>query len=185
MSIRTRNLYASEIINARKLLELEIKERTFANKLVEKIIDVVKNFDGKVLNIKFRTALQEKVDSNIYVMSDYNIKYNFHQRYVIEHKEKEQDYACAIYVRRDNVYLTNLFDTKVLDENNRIIAQAYIDNLLKEKQEHETQIAILKKRIKELEKIDSKYCELITKTRNYIDSIDYLTKEYLQINQLF
>ena len=56
---------------AKKLVELQIKNREYAFSLYDEIIEVLAKFDGKQVTKRIETALR-KIDDNIRVENEYN-----------------------------------------------------------------------------------------------------------------
>lgn len=178
--------------DARNLVEIEIKNRKEALKLYDGIIEVVKKFDGKVLNKRFDTALK-KVDGRLSYYREYSwleIKMNvFDSRSCKSVKKDSYGYSCTNYISDSYLRLNSLLytysynpDEKVALNNERIISANIIFALNKGRRQIEETIEELEESISKVDEWKNKLKEIENEMRKTMNEVPYIIREYYDIN---
>lgn len=178
--------------DARNLVELEIKNRKEALKLYDGIIEVVKKFDGKVLNKRFDTALK-KVDGRLSYKREYSwfeINMNvFDNRSCKSVKKDSYGYSCTNYLTDFYLRLNTLLYTysynpeeKVLLDNERIISSVLVESLNDGKKQMEEKIKTLEESLYKVDEWKTKLKELDNEIRAIMSEVPYIIRDYYDIN---
>lgn len=178
--------------DARNLVEIEIKNRKEALRLYDGIIEVVKKFDGKVLNKRFDTALK-KVDGRLSYNREYSwleIKMNvFDSRSCKSVKKDSYGYSCTNYISDSYLRLNSLLyayshnpDEKVALDNERIISANIILALIKGKRQIEETIEELEESISKVDEWKNRLKEIENEMRKTMNEVPYIIREYYDIN---
>lgn len=178
--------------DARNLVEIEIKNRKEALKLYDGIIEVVKKFDGKVLNKRFDTALK-KVDGRLSYNREYSwleIDMNvFDSRSCKSVKKDSYGYSCTNYISDSYLRLNSLLhayshnpDEKVALDNERIISSNIILALIKGKRQIEETIKELEESISKVDEWKNRLKEIENEMRKTMNEVPYIIREYYDIN---
>lgn len=178
--------------DARNLVEIEIKNRKEALKLYDGIIEVVKKFDGKVLNKRFDTALK-KVDGRLSYEREYSwlkIKMNvFDSRSCKSVKKDSYGYSCTNYISDSYLMLNSLLytysynpDDKVALDNERIISGNIIFALNKGRRQIEETIKELEESISKVDEWKNRLKEIENEMRKTMNEVPYIIREYYDIN---
>lgn len=182
--------YSNE--DSKNLIRLEIENRKEALKLYEEIIELVKKYDGKVLNKRFDTALK-KIDERLSYDRQYNSFYIefsvWNNRSCKSTKTDSYGYSSTLYISTDCIRLNTYIQTYSHGRNEpcmlcdeRIIAKPIIEALNKGKAGIEKTIADLENSIDKAQEYKEK-CEALKKQMEEITKdIPYLIKEYFDIN---
>lgn len=178
--------------DARNLVELEIENRKEALKLYDGIIEVVKKFDGKVLNKRFETALK-KVDERL----SFNRRYSCFEieMSVLDNncckstKKDDWGYSCTIYISDNYLALNGFLETysydknkKVLLDNERIISSVLIESLNKGKKQIEKEIVTFEESLNKVSEWKEKLESLKSEMEKTMKDIPYIIKDYYDIN---
>ena len=177
---------------ARKLVMLEIQNRKEALELYDKIIPVIKKFDGKVLNKRLETALKA-VDERLRVdggYSSFRIEMRPKSNIVFSDKVDANGYRECAYVDDrelclNTVLFTTLsyYDRKVmLDEDNRIIADVILEALKSGKKKMEENIADLEANFDKVEEFEKHLEELRKEMEDAMNEIPFLIRNYFGLN---
>lgn len=180
--------------DARNLVLLEIENRKSALELYTEVIELVKKFDGKVLNKRFETALK-KIDDRLSYGRSYNSFYIemsvWNNRSCRSVKTDSYGYSSTNYIDTDSIRLNTYIQTYSCGKNDpysfmlcdeRIIAEPIIEALNKGKTSLEKNIEALEKSIDKVEEWKEK-CEALKKEMEEITKdIPYIIKEYYDIN---
>lgn len=178
--------------DARNLVELEIQNRKDALKLYDGIIEVVKKFDGKVLNKRFDTALKQ-FDGRLSYNREYSwfeINMNvFDNRSCKSVKKDAYGYSCTNYITDSYLRLNNLVYTysnnsndKVMLDNERIISSVLIEALNKGKEQMQNKINELENSIDKVDEWKTKLEALKHEMENIMGEVPYIIREYYDIN---
>lgn len=180
--------------DAKNLVELEIQNRKEALKLYDGIIEVVKKFDGKVLNKRFDTALK-KFDGRLGYNernSFFEIEMNvFDNRSCKSVKKDTYGYSCTNYITDSYLTLNTIMYTfsynpdiekVMLDKDRRIIAEVVIKGLEKGKADIEKKIEVLENSIDKAEEWKTKLEKLKREVENVMSEVPYIIREYYDIN---
>lgn len=184
------NYYCNE--DARNLVELEIQNRKEALKLYDGIIEVVKKFDGKVLNKRFDTSLKQ-FDGRLSYEREYswfNIKMStFDSRSCKSVKKDSYGYSCTNYITENYLILNSVIYTysynpkdKVMLDNERIISSVLIEALNKGKEQMEDKIKELENSIDKVDEWKSKLKALQIEIEEVMKEVPYIIREYYDIN---
>ena len=177
--------------DSRNLIRLEIENRKEALKLYTEVIELVKKYDGKVLNKRFETALK-KIDERLSYDRQYNSFYIemscWNNRSCKSTKTDSYGYSSTLYISTDCIRLNTYIQTYshgnepcMLCEE-RIIAEPIVEVLNKGKAGIEKTIADLENSIDKAQEYKEK-CEALKKQMEEITKeIPYLIKEYFDIN---
>ena len=123
-----------EFTRAMEITKLDLENLKALPGKIDSVIDVVKKFDGKVLNKRFKDALDATGDS-YFVNTDnrFIIEIYFRDnRSIKDPIAKDKDYACAIYTKYDKFALVNSWNNEVIAKmlpDNRINAAEIIKEL--------------------------------------------------------
>lgn len=184
------NYYCNE--DARNLVNLEIENRKEALKLYDGIIEVVKKFDGKVLNKRFDTALKT-VDNRLSYSREYSwFKINmnvFDNRTCKSVKKDKLGYSCTNYISDCYIALNSCLQTysynsadKTLLENERIKADVLIESLNSGKEQIEKEIERLENSIDKVNEWKEKLTALKAEMEKTMANIPLIIREYYDIN---
>ena len=178
--------------DARNLVELEIQNRKEALKLYDGIIEVVKKFDGKVLNKRFDTALKQFDGRLSYNRehSCFEIKMNvFDNRSCKSVKKDTYGYSCTNYItdsylRLNNLVYTHSYNAKdvVMLDNERIISSVLIEALNKGKEQMKNNIKELENSIDKVDEWKNKLKALQIEMEEVMKEVPYIIREYYDIN---
>ena len=165
---------------AKAIVELEVKNRKHVLSLYDKVIEVVKKFDGKIINKRFETALKV-IDNSLRVKrngTSIDISYYCRDRY-----------ACGRYLLWDYISLNNYMNTSPTDKrycvvdydsngNCRINAEKMIVHLLVRKNDIADEIKSVTEHHKKVEEYEKELEELKAKIETVSGKIPFLLKEY-------
>jgi len=119
-------MYYCDRSDSDRLIKLEIENMEMALSLFDLAADVVRSFNGKVLNKRLDSALREANKDLRYTRdsSDYlNIEYScFDNRSI-------QTNSCTVYIRTDDIKLSRLAIEKAVNDDNRIVAENIIADM--------------------------------------------------------
>lgn len=130
-----------EFTRAEAITRLDLENLKALPGKIDAVIDVVKKFDGKVLNKRFKDALDTTGDS-YFVNTDsrFTIEIYFRDnRSITDPIAKDKDYVCAIYTKYDKFALVNSWNNELIAKmlpDNRICAAEIIKKLKKQKAEY-------------------------------------------------
>lgn len=178
--------------DARNLVELEIKNRKDALSLYSDIIEVVKKFDGKILNKRFETALK-KVDERLSCNREYSwFEINmsvFNSRSCKSIKKDNYGYSCTNYLSNSYLKLNALLYTysnnpeeKVLLKEERINSLVLIESLNKGKAQMEEKIKELENSLDKVDEWREKLKALKSEMEKTMGEIPYIIRDYYSIN---
>lgn len=180
--------------DARNLVELEIQNRKEALKLYDGIIEVVKKFDGKVLNKRLDTALK-KFDGRLSYNREYSwfeINMNVFDSRSCKSVEKDSyGHSCTNYISDNYLRLNSIVYTysnsandkdKVILNNERIISSVLTDSLNKGKEHIQKEIEKLENSIDKAEEWKTKLEKLKREVENVMNEVPYIIREYYDIN---
>ena len=161
------------------LIHKELNNINKALNVFDKVIEVVKEYEGKTFSKRFDTALK-KIDNNIRIRKEFNsfdiiyCNYSIEDRYVNGAGYIKNDYnyiaGLCVYSYNDNY--------NALSEDNKIVSENIITSI-------ERQRLSLKRRIEEIkayyeneERLKLEKEEIEKRIKEYNDSIPYLIDEY-------
>lgn len=165
---------------AKAVVELEVKNRKHVLTLYDGVIEVVKKFDGKVINKRFETALRN-IDNSLRLErsgSRIDISYYCKNRY-----------AGGRYLLWDYITLNNYMNTSVTDKNYcvvdydgngncRLNAEKVIIHLLVRKNDIADEIKLIEEHHAKIEEYEKELEELKNKIESVSGKIPFLLKEY-------
>lgn len=160
---------------AKKLVELEIKNREYAFSLYDEIIEVLAKFDGKQVTKRIETALR-KIDDDIRVENEYNsfiIKVGF---WDIEKRSVKTENGIA-YLENSG-HCSRFSSYGVLNENNSLNYENIKKQLIKHKEYMEESIKEIKSQLANVETIISEYEELEKKCQDFNRDTNFCISEY-------
>ena len=178
--------------DAKNLVMLEIENRKEALKLYDGIIEVVKKFDGKILNKRFDTALK-KVDERL----SYNRAYTyfeitmstFDNRCCTSVKKDDLGYSHTNYISDHELILNTYLETYTHDKDKesllseeKINANVLIEALNNGKNQMEEKIIQLENSFGKVEEWKNKLEALQNEIRETMKDIPYIIREYYDIN---
>lgn len=154
-------------------INLEIKNNEKALAITDKVLEVLKTFDGKVMSKRIDTKLKE-IDSNL------NFRKNQYDDWCLYYGfwDSRYDTESKCYVFNDEFYYLNYFkpDSSVLN-------YAEIEEKIKKAVEYKREsISKLKQQLKQIDKIlekRKKLCEQINEIHN---SIHYIIRNDLDLD---
>lgn len=166
--------------SAKAAVELELKNRRQVLNLYDKVIEVVKKFDGKVINKRFETALRNIDDSLRVKRSGTRIDISFYCK---------NRYAGGRYLLWDYISLNNYMNTSPTDRrycvvdydgngNCRINAEKMIIHLLVRKNDIADEIKQIEEHHVKIAEYEKELEELKTKIESVSGQIPFLLREY-------
>jgi len=166
---------------AKKLVELEIKNREYAFSLYDEIIEVLAKFDGKQVTKRIETALR-KIDDNIRVKNEYNsfiVEVGF---WNIEKRSVKTENGIA-YLKNAEETLCHCarfssYGDGVLNEDNSLNYEAIKTQLVKHKEYMEKSTLEIKEQLADIETITSEYEELEKKCQEFNAKKNWCISEY-------
>ena len=158
------------------LLKLEVKAREELLSIYDKIIEVVRSFDGKQLNVRLERALQE-VDAGLYAGKD--SCGNFEIEYFI----RTDGVQCAnssgyVYLNNRRFTLIRCIPSIIL-KGNRIDANLMIGTLLSFRNSLSNEAKELRNSIPKINDMIIKQRELVAQLTDFRKEIPYLIKDYV------
>ena len=144
---------------AKKLVELEIKNMKEFIDLIPSIEEVLKIFDGKVINKRMETALRNKVSNQITITKDtyFSLSYYYSNIYVpIKYKYCKTKYACV------SKLLLN-----ITTEDNKFIYSAFEKELDERKEFMIREIKFTEDVLENVDELINEYWELKNKINNF------------------
>lgn len=177
--------------DATNLVKLEIENYKKALTLYPQIIEVVKSFDGKILNKRFETALK-KVDDNLRTDMTYDtlyIKFSAWNNRSIKSVEERNGYANWLYIEHTDIYMNGYLrrvsynkDDIVCTTENRLIASVVIEALEKQEQYIKSKIENLEKHIENTDEYKAKLEALRKEIESIGKDIPSEIKAYFDLN---
>lgn len=175
------------------LVELELKNKKYVLSLYDRIIEVVKKFDGKILNKRFETAIKS-IDSNlsvdnrggnsiyiVYYCSNRMIKMDGGCNY-IKHSEISLNSYATTYITtnyRDEQYCVVTIDEKF---NKRIDANAFIDKLVEGKKNIENEVSAVEEKHEKIAEYEATLKELKKQIEDTCKEIPYMLQQYYNLD---
>lgn len=178
---------------ATKLMELEIKNRKYVLGLYEKIIPVVKKFDGKILNKRFDTALKE-VEEHLGFdrhYSTFSINWWANNDHVSCGEPDAWGVRTVSYIKNRNLDLTSMLygcpdstfpDRVMVDSDGRIKANVILMALDEGKKQLEKEIISFEESMKKIPEYKKKLEELKAEIENTTREIPYLVRDYFELD---
>lgn len=125
-----------EFTRAEAITRLDLENLKTLPSKINAVIDVVEKFDGKVLNKRFKDALNATGDS-YFVNTDnrFTIEIYFRDNRSI----KDTNYGCTIYTKHDKFALVKSWNNELIAKmlpDNRICAAEITKELRKQKAEY-------------------------------------------------
>ncbi len=177
--------WLKDINTTKRLLKIYVDNLKLAVKATDVVKEAVKNFDGKVMNVRFINAIKEAVEKSkmplyAYDSHNRNIVLGFRNDCFVEG-------CCAIYISYRNVYITNNYNSNndYVDNDNRIKLSRFYELLDVRKGEIEKEIVEIEKGIKDLEKIAKKHAEIMAEIDTFNRQNYVVLKEldaYISVN---
>lgn len=176
----------NKVINEvqKELLQLKLKNLKFALKVLQQkeLLEVFQKYDGKFYSVRFLRDLNK-----------YNKKENF---YCDEQTKKICDnieISMKFYAFQDRAIqkdYTYYIDTHVnyilyFGNSEQINAEKLTEQLNRKITGLKNQIEVLQKQLKNIDKILAKYNKLFNELSNYIDTISYDIRNFLEIKSIY
>lgn len=171
-----------EFTRAEAITRLDLENLKTLPSKINAVIDVVEKFDGKVLNKRFKDALNATGDS-YFVNTDnrFTIEIYFRDnRSIKDPVAKDKDYGCTIYTKHDKFALVNSWNNELIAKmlpDNRICAAEITKELRKQEAEYVVQSESLEghlKVVKDIQRERDRLTEMIEEfnrtTNSYIDT---------------
>lgn len=168
---------------ARKLCEKEIAvRREFAEK-AEALCEVVRKFDGKVLNKRLETAMWEVYPVRISHDKDWgwvDLSGYIEDRMVQSDIPDKYGSRAVAYLKNDRVYI---FSCKkdVIDAENRIIAERWCEEIMAEAQRLTDGAQKLEEQLKHLDEISAEARRIDAERRKWKMETRYEIQDYFGI----
>lgn len=184
-------MYITDNEAKKSLVELEVANRKYVLTLYDRIIEVVKKFDGKVLNKRLENALKE-IDDNLSANVEYGnslyiklycrndmVRGSSSCYYITNREIYLNSYAVTLDNKRDSNSII-VYDEKF---NMRLNADTLIEKLVNRRKDIEKEIAEIEEKhskVEEYEHTLETLREQITKTCNEIPAVikDYYSLQY-------
>ena len=171
---------------AKKLVELQIKNKEYTLTLYNSIIETLAKFDGKQVTKRIETALR-KIDDNIRVENEYNsliIKMGF---YDINKRSVKTESGIA-YLKESEETICHCcrfssYGDGVLNEDNSLNYENIKKQLIKHKEYMEESAKEIKSQLENVESIISEYEELEKKCKDFNHNTNWCISEYFGIKR--
>ena len=166
-------------VDAVALIELEIKANKEALSLIDGIVAVVQRFDGKVINKRFETALQQEVSGQINAhWSSYGyflISYSIPDRSV---QSTASEYVHN-YIDLSQIFFTSGDLSICFSDGNRLIATAMIEKLEERRNELQHEICALKSAILNLDQLIRQHETMVSALTKLRERIPHSVRNYV------
>ena len=150
---------------SKKLVEFEIKNMKEFIDLIPSIKEVLKIFDGKVINKRMETALRNKVSNQITITKDtyFSLSYYYSNIYV---PIKYKYYTGANYVQTRYACVSELL-SNITTEDNKFIYSAFEKELDERKEFMISEIKFTEDVLENVDELINEYWELKNKINNF------------------
>ena len=148
---------------AKKLVELEIENMKEFIDLIPSIKEVLKTFDGKVINKRMETALRNKVSNQITIIKDtyFSLSYCYSNICVsIKYK------YCCEYCKTRSACVSKLL-SNITTEDNKFIYSAFEKELDERKEFMISEIKFTEDVLENVDELINEYWELKNKINNF------------------
>lgn len=174
------------------LVEMEVANKKYALTLYDRIIEVVRKFNGKLLNKRLETALKA-IDNNLSIDTRYGdsiyitlycknqmIRANDGCHY-IKHREITMSSYATTYITTN--YKDEQYCVVTLDEkwNKRLDAEAFIDKLMQQRKNIENEIAAIEEKHSKVEEYERTLEALKKQIDDTCKEIPYMLQEYYNL----
>ncbi len=170
---------------AERLTKLHIKALNEAALICDVVIEVVKQFDGKVLNVRFENALREKTGDGFGVKTTRIMAHhyeNFEIYWWINKRDVPNEDGCSVsYIDPHQIWLCNMHDLTVENSpviDKRIVAKNLIPEIEKRKTELIEEANILQQSIGLIDQWKERTRRLTEQVNQLHDEIPYEIKRY-------
>lgn len=176
----------NKVINEvqKELLQLKLKNLKFALKVLQQkeLLEVFQKYDGKFYSVRFLRDLNK-----------YNKKENFYIDEQIKKNCDDIEISMKFYafedraIQKDYTYYIDTHINYILYFGNseKINAEKLTEQLNKKIEQLKNNIEQLQKQLKNIDKILAKYNKLYNQLSDYICSINYDIRSFLEIKNVF
>ena len=161
------------------LINLEIKADYEALELVDRIIETVKTFDGKVFNKRFETALQKNVSEHVYAHRNSYGHFEFYYSIPDRSVKSTASEYCYNYLDNSDVCLIVGDSSACFTEDNRINASVMIQMLEERRTNLQFQVCALESSLLMLGSLISEHEKLVSALKDFRDRIPSSIKNYV------
>ena len=172
-------------LKAERLTRQHIKQLRRASELCDKVIEVAKKFDGKVLNVRFEKAMEEATKQSVHYSSNYimeNYYENFRISWFCDDRSVPDMNGCSCsYINTNSFELCNGYNyTEETSPiiNKRIVAANLIPELQKQKEYFLTEADTIENGITKVDEWKERASELVEQINKLHDEIPYEIKDY-------
>ena len=179
------NMNTEELEIAKRLTELDIKNRKFIETLFPQIEETVKKFDNKILNKRLETALKD-INKQIYIKrSDYNYQINYFcdddmvkGAGYLAYYSKNREVTMAWCNTYDNNYQKGFLNEEKINAKELIeMIEKNKKGFIEETENMTISLSIIDNKIAE-------YKDLISKCDAFNRSLDSTVKDYYNIKDI-
>jgi len=174
--------------DAKKLVELEIKTYEDMISMREQLIEVIKEFDGKVINVKFERALKELNSSLRYFKSNDSFEIQLHLLGDHKNTSIKTDNGGTLYLSEATKYLVHYynFDYRLKEKENwqkdgRFNSSVIIDNLNQRLNEYESTVVKLKEQLMKVDVLIKNKMDIEEKIKEHNNSMCSEILEYFDL----
>lgn len=166
---------------AEELTKLHIKNLRRAAELADQVIEIVKQFDGKVLNVRFEKALKEKTGEHIVVRENYS---TFSIDWYMDDRCVPSGDGCSVvYLDGMSISLCFISDYDNTKENmpivnKRIVADNFIPDIKKQIESFLIDAGKLEESITKIGEWKARAKELTDQVNKLHNEIPYEIKDY-------
>jgi len=165
-------------MDAENLILQEILVRTELLSLFDGIINVVNEFDGKVINKRFEEALKDKVSKSLWAHKNsygmFELVY-----YVPNDSVMSTDGQRTYYIQTRMIYIFRR-EPEVLFPNRRVSSDHLVPMLETKRKELDKEVKDLDKSLLKMDEWIYTQRKLVNELQDLRSSIPYLVKQYVQ-----
>jgi hypothetical protein len=169
----------------KQVYEVETQALTENIQAMEKSIEVIQRFDGKVLNVRLKKAIDEVIPGFVSIeVKSYNqdqatIEFYANNRYITTEPDKNGVYSTIYSSIYDRIVI---WDLPLVD--NRIQAEAWIEKIKTSIESHKNQLETMyiNNNDKVIDELQTEYDQLLKSIIDFNDKQDYVNNKMFRID---
>lgn len=165
---------------AKKLVEKEIEQKKLFIDKCPEMVEVVRKFDGKVLNKRLETELRKVY----HVRMEYDKTFNWWEligyvddRMVQSDEADKWGYRSCAYIKDDRFYIATCC-RDLTDENGRLIADKLIEKIGAECDRQIAYVNSLRDQLSRIEEIKAECARIRRERSEFINNTHAMIREY-------
>lgn len=170
---------------AKKLVLLSIENKENALNMIDDVIEVIKKFNGKVLNKRLETSLRKNVCDDIFVRcgSILDIYISMFNNRSVQNTPDLYGYSNTVYLKDGDYYISFCYGNidDFVTEDKRLNAVSIIENIENKRKNLHYEINELREKLEKVEEYKTKLENLRTEIANIEREIPCQLKEYFDL----